>query len=99
MKEAPLFLIAHNKLAKTDGKFIVCTKSPSFLAKLIEFENAKELEDYEVESKKYFQKLPNRNAILELVKFLDTSPESLSKVEKIYKKMVIWFSNYGENNA
>lgn len=99
MKEAPLFLIAHNSLAKTDGKFIVCTKAPSFLAKLVEFEDAKELETYTTESKKYFQKLPNRHAILELVKFFDTPPESISKVEKLYKKMIIWFSNYGEKRA
>jgi len=94
-----LFLIAHNNLAKSDGKFILCTKKPSFIAKLIEFETKEALEIYTSSTTKYHQKLPKREAILEIVKFLDTVPDDLSKIEKLYKKMIIWFTNYGENQA
>ena len=94
-----MFLIAHNSHAKSDGKFILCTKKPSFLSKLVEFSSEEDFKLYSETTKKYFQKLPNRNAVLELTKCLDSEPLDISKIEKLYKRMVFWFVNYGENNA
>lgn len=99
VKEVPLFLIAHNSAAKSDGKYILCTKKPSFLAKLVEFNDEEDFKNYTDSTQKYYQKLPNRNAILELTKSLDSDILDIAKIEKLYKKMVIWFVHYGETKA
>ncbi len=99
MKEVPLFLIAHNSLAKSNGNFIVCTKQPAFLSKLIQFESQEELNIYIESTSKEFQIVPNRIEVLEIVSYFDNAKIDISKIEKTFKRMAHWYAHHGENEA
>lgn len=99
MKEVPLFLIAHNNLAKSNGNFIICTKKPAFISKLIQFTRQEDLKTYIETTSKEYQIIPNTNEILEIVSFFDESEVDISKVEKTFKRMAHWYAHHGEKEA
>jgi hypothetical protein len=99
VKEVPLFLIAHNNLAKTNGNFILCTKKPSFLSKLVHFNNQEALDIHLKLTSKQYQIVPNTTDILEIVDFLDTPPVDISTIANTFKRMAHWYAHHGETSA
>lgn len=95
VKEVPLFLIAHSNLAKSNGNFILCTKKPAFLTKLVQFNSTEELNLYLESTTKEYQIIPNRTEILEIVSFFDNPQID----QKTFKRMAHWYAHYGEKEA
>ncbi len=93
-------MVAHNERAKSAGKYVLCTKKPSFLAKLITFQDIGELDEYVSTTESINEKLKYKNAILEVqMIFCSENQEDTEKIKKLLHQMVIWFQNYGEKEA
>lgn len=98
MKQTPTFLIAHSRESKEQSTFIVCTKGPKFLARVVEFATEEHLNNYITSLLKPFRKLSNRLIIIELHEFFCDEKQQ-NKANRMLDRMVTWYSSYGETRA
>ncbi|WP_428657562.1 hypothetical protein [Runella sp.] len=81
----PTFLLAHNEAAQPGAAFIVHTKEPAFIGRIISFNNAEELHQFVNDNECV---VVNEQVIVHILNYF-TSNE-FTRIEVIKKRLKFW---------